>query len=1069
MITENKIREIADTVSVYQRGCAYFQQGLVRNLAEAATERYTAEVCGSQVYRVTVRLLQRSKIQRCACECPAYYQYEGACKHIVAVLKEIQAQQRAVENILSQSAGRSRLLSLYQDALKPERLEETLPIRLVPACHLQVTYQKVTAWLEFTIGRTRQYVLKGVEDFLQSILFEQRIVYGKEFVLEPPQAVFDEISQRLMEMMLSAYEDERSMKWGYSASGVAVQKKFMLAPSNLARFFTIMQEETFVLSVNGRRAETVHLEVGRPPIRIALKEDFGKGRISIGEDALLNLDPKFQYILYNGAVIYKVDPEFSACVKPLIQCLKEENGAEIAIGKEEVPEFFSTILPELEKVAPVKVDVMFMENFEILPLNPSIYLDREDDGIQARISFSYGERTLNPAVLEDEASKRDGKYLIRDAALEKQILFVFRQYGFAVEGDAYVQRDEEKSYDFLADALPKLADCAEIYYAEGFGNKEIKRMRHITAGIRINDENMLEMSLVQADFNLGELMEILSSYRLRKRYHRLKDGTFIPLEEEELETIADFMDQFSWKPGKAEETVKIPLAKAVYLDTLARDTQGLQLERSTAFKKMVQDIKEPMDVEAAVPESLRTVLRDYQKTGFKWLTTLARYGLGGILADDMGLGKTLQVIAFLLAEKPAARLPSLIVMPTSLLYNWLEEIERFAPELKAVVVSGTQPERAEKLGALEGTVIVLTTYNLLKRDIELYKALRFQYCFLDEAQHIKNPGTQNAKTVKQLKTQGYFALTGTPIENTLTELWSIFDFLMPGYLFTHQAFKRRFELPIVKNADRRAAKELHRYIAPFVLRRLKREVLKELPDKTESKMLGEMTEQQAKLYAGYFVQAQKEFEEELEKHGFARSQIKILSILTRLRQICCHPSLFLEDYMGGSGKLDMLREVVEGAVESGHRILIFSQFTSMLAILRDELTGMGIAYDYLDGQTPSLERMRLVKSFNSGETPVFLISLKAGGTGLNLTGADMVIHYDPWWNPAVEEQATDRAYRLGQKKNVQVLKFIMKDTIEENIFKLQQKKKGLIDQMIQPGETFVSKLSEEELRALFKR
>ena len=548
------------------------------------------------------------------------------------------------------------------------------------------------------------------------------------------------------------------------------------------------------------------------------------------------------------------------------------------------------------------------------------------------------------------------------------------------------------------------------------------------------------------------------------------------LGEQQLSALADFVENtgLAKKGARDGERALLPLSNAMYLDALARDDEdGLRLERSKNFRRIVRDIREPQDADTdvEVPETLAPVLRDYQVTGLSWLSSLAAYGLGGILADDMGLGKTLQVIAFLLAHRDEAAPPSLVVAPTSLVYNWLDEIERFAPELRARVIAGTKKEREAALASTgEDCDVLITTYNMLKRDIKEYAGRTFRYAFLDEAQHIKNPATQNAKAVKKLRAGGRFALTGTPIENTLTELWSIFDFLMPGYLLTHQSFKARYEVPIVREENPRALKNLRRHVEPFILRRLKKDVLKELPDKVERRMMCEMTPQQEKLYRAWLLQGQKEFRALLKERGLDGNRMKILALLTRLRQIACDPALFLEDYAGGSGKLDLLEEIVGEAVEGGHRLLIFSQFTTMLAHVGERLTRVGVPYLYLDGSTPSLERLRLVKEFNgSGRAPVFLISLKAGGTGLNLTGADMVIHCDPWWNPAVEDQATDRAYRLGQQKNVQVVKLITKDTIEEKIYKLQQRKKSLIDQMIQPGETFLTKLTDEEIAALFEK
>jgi SNF2 family DNA or RNA helicase len=346
--------------------------------------------------------------------------------------------------------------------------------------------------------------------------------------------------------------------------------------------------------------------------------------------------------------------------------------------------------------------------------------------------------------------------------------------------------------------------------------------------------------------------------------------------------------------------------------------------------------------------------------------------------------------------------------------------------------------------------------------------MEFSYIFVDEAQHIKNPSTLNAGSVKSLKAKGCFALTGTPIENTLTELWSVFDFVMPGYLMNHNKFMKKFESPIVKNDDKAALKMLSQFIKPFILRRLKKDVLKELPDKIESKAVAEMTVDQKKLYAAYLKKAQGEVAAEIKNNGIEKSKIKILAILTRLRQLCCHPATFIDNYKGGSGKLEVLTELIEDSIQSEHRMLIFSQFTSMLEIIGAELNRQNIPYFYLDGSTKAEDRLKMVNAYNSLEKPVFLISLKAGGTGLNLTAADIVIHFDPWWNPSVEDQATDRAYRIGQTKVVQVFKIVAKGTIEERILELQEKKKGLINSIIHAGENLVTQLSEKEIRNLFQ-
>jgi len=382
----------------------------------------------------------------------------------------------------------------------------------------------------------------------------------------------------------------------------------------------------------------------------------------------------------------------------------------------------------------------------------------------------------------------------------------------------------------------------------------------------------------------------------------------------------------------------------------------------------------------------------------------------------MGLGKTLQVITVLLAEKGITNYPSIVVAPTSLIYNWEKEIHKFAPQLNARVIAGTAGKRKE-LFAGENADVWITTYDMLKRDIELYTNINFKYIIADEAQNIKNPSTQNAKAIKLLMGEVRFALTGTPIENALSELWSIFDFVIPGYLYNATRFAKTYEAPILKDDDKDAATQLKRHIAPFILRRLKTDVLTELPPKIETTLYAEMLPEQKKMYTAYLLKAKGELDDIVNNGSFNNSRIDILSKLTRLRQICCHPAVFAEDYTGGSGKLNLTLTSIDNFLETGHRILIFSQFTSMLAIIRTRLEEQQIDYFYLDGATDSKERMNMAESFNDGEGKVFLISLKAGGSGLNLTGADVVLHYDPWWNPAVMDQASDRAHRIGQKKN----------------------------------------------------
>ncbi|MEG2800038.1 MAG: DEAD/DEAH box helicase, partial [Erysipelotrichaceae bacterium] len=490
-------------------------------------------------------------------------------------------------------------------------------------------------------------------------------------------------------------------------------------------------------------------------------------------------------------------------------------------------------------------------------------------------------------------------------------------------------------------------------------------------------------------------------------------------------------------------------------------------ERDHGFKDIIKSIKNIQDSDYEVPANQKDILRNYQKTGFRWLKTMAVYGFGGILADDMGIGKTLQVITLLEDQKQCEPgTISLVVCPSSLILNWESEIRKFSSSLTSIIISGHSEERLKQIKKIKDYDIVITSYDYLKRDIEAFEGFEFTYQFIDEAQYIKNHNTKNAQSVKQIKSKHRFALTGTPIENSLAELWSIFDYLMPGYLFNYAYFKKEYEVAIVKDHDMQALASLKRLVEPFILRRVKKDVLKELPEKVERTLLVDLNDETRKLYNANVALIKKDLSS-ISKQKFNSSHIMILSMLTRLRQLCCDPRLIYDNYQDGSAKLDACMELIQTCLQAHKKILIFSQFTSLLSILEKELEKETIPYYLLKGSTPKLQRQHLVNSFNANQIPVFLISLKAGGTGLNLTGAEVVIHFDPWWNISTQNQATDRAYRIGQHNNVQVFKLITKDTIEERIMELQSKKQSLSDSIINNNEGIINQMSLDEILDLF--
>lgn len=580
----------------------------------------------------------------------------------------------------------------------------------------------------------------------------------------------------------------------------------------------------------------------------------------------------------------------------------------------------------------------------------------------------------------------------------------------------------------------------------------------------------LQLTLLDDKMPLTDLSGIMQALRDHKRYFRLKDGAFLDLDgldtwQELADMLADVSEEEQGEATQGAAPDEAPV-------------MTLRAYRTAYMVGLLEACKLPVAIDAEVeasakalsgggdpcPESLSHILRPYQVRGFQWMQALYRLHMGGVLADDMGLGKTLQVIATILwAKSLEGEEPTLVVAPTSLVYNWQAELCRFAPELTCVVMEGNQRSRIIRWTELKkrrDVDVIITSYPLLRRDINIIGETPFRFIVLDEAQHIKNPQSLAATAASRLVGRTRLALTGTPMENNPGELWSIFNFVLPGYLAPLAQFMRR-------HGDGSGADVLRQRIRPFLLRRLKNDVLPELPDKIESRVLAEMPQAQREVYAAAVLQLRERVEHVLKGKGLGRGRMEVLSAITQLRQICCHPSLVMERYEGSSGKLDALMELLDDALSSGRRALLFSQFTAMLSILRARLHAAGYTTMYLDGKTPAGQRMELVNRYNEGEGQVFLISLKAGGAGLNLTGADTVIHYDPWWNPAAEDQATDRAHRIGQKQVVQVIRLITRGTIEEQVARLSERKRALFDAVVTAGEQMPSDMTEAEIMALF--
>ena len=558
----------------------------------------------------------------------------------------------------------------------------------------------------------------------------------------------------------------------------------------------------------------------------------------------------------------------------------------------------------------------------------------------------------------------------------------------------------------------------------------------------------------------AEFADILRAFKEKRKFYKLKNDSFVNFADEKVKDFFTLAETLSLDNNMDENRIRIHRNRAAFINEAIESGNMSYIDGKEIVSHISNKLKTIKEVNYSIPAKLNAKLRDYQITGYNWFKTLSHYEFGGILADEMGLGKTIQTITFLLSEKENNK-KSLIVTPTSLIYNWKSEFENFAPSMRIAVLHGSKEERIEIMENIESYDVILTTYGTLKNDYEWYNDKEFDYCIIDEAQHIKNPQSISSETVKEIKAKVKFALTGTPIENNLLELWSIFDFVMPGYLYNKNRFQERFI------GTREGTVALKKMIQPFILRRLKKNVMMELPDKIEKKYYVEMNEEQKKVYSSYIA----DIKEKMNDKDINKDKITIFSYLTKLRQLCLDPSVIVEGYNGGSSKIDTALSIVCDAIDAERKILLFSQFTSVLDNIKKTLKENNIDYYYLDGATKAQERIKLVNDFNSkDDVSVFLISLKAGGTGLNLTSADMVIHFDPWWNPAIEDQATDRAHRFGQKSNVEVIKLIAKGTIEEKIIKLQDDKKEVIGEVMNgdyKNGSLLGTLSEEEIKELF--
>jgi len=765
---------------------------------------------------------------------------------------------------------------------------------------------------------------------------------------------------------------------------------------------------------------------------------------------------------------------------------------EITIPEPLFGTFIENALPVLRQYAEVANPSM-IERFVTLPFVEEIkgrceinYLNGE---LEAKLFFIYGcyeiPAALNQLSYEDVARfvGKEG-ILARNLVEERRIIEeIFEDFLYEDKEGIFRVKSEKKIVEFMTEVVPqnqhKIAFKCPENLSEQFIYDESSFELSLFESERIDTYNVeLKVNGYLKGTSLDLLWECLAS---KKRYLELQVpgkakskslARILVLDLEKISPLIQIFDEVG--VSKLDNSVEEkPLWSLTTIQSSLFKSLPIKFKMSARLQQIQKQLLgECAFIAQAIPKEIQATLRTYQLEGVHWLERLRKMHLGGILADDMGLGKTLQaIIAITQSKEESGSIPSLIVCPTSLVYNWKEEFHKFNPNLQAIVVDGTPEKRKKALKAVREVDIVITSYNLLQKDVDIYKEIFFNYVVLDEAQHIKNRGTRNAKSVKMIQASHRLILTGTPIENSLEELWSLFDFLMPGLLSSYDRFVEKYirKLAAAGPAPSDNLETLKKKVSPFILRRMKEDVLQDLPPVSEILYHCHLTDKQKELYQSYAASAKEELSRLVKKEGFDKIQIHVLATLTRLKQICCHPAIFAKDApeSGDSAKYDMLMELLPSLIEGKHKTVIFSQYTKMLTIMREDLKQLGIPFAYLDGS--SKNRLEIVKQFNEDQKIlVFLVSLKAGGSGLNLTGADTVIHYDMWWNPAVENQATDRVHRLGQKRSVSSYKLVTLNTIEEKILNLQNRKKGLVKKVISSDDEAISKLTWEEVLELLQ-
>ncbi len=913
--------------------------------------------------------------------------------------------------------------NLVDNIKKNEVIRTKEFIHLTPIFEVYSNDTEQEVEMSFKIGMNKSYVIKNISDFVNRVKNNIVFQYGKDLSIEHSLENFDEESLFIIKFLESICVncDEYDNK---------ISRTIKVSPSFIDELFEKYNYQTVLVKDNGKTLNCV-VTTNKFEPNIEIKNDVLKLE---NNDFELIYGNKYDYICDGSSIkIY----DASLDMRKLLRFCYLNPNFNLKYVKND---FLEQVYTRLDN--DIKVDEEFKKAVKKVELHIDSYFSMVDNLIQCESLFFIDDVKVDENTLDTN----NYKYVKYKTILEK--------FGF-VDNKL---TDEQNIMLFLSSNLSELKKISDVYLSDDIKRIQVVKFNKPRPYLGY-DTNMLSICIKNFSYSNEELYKILQAIKKKKRFVMLNKDVIIDIDKENAKALLQSINDFSLDEKKLSETQHVPLYYS--LKMLNETDEYSQYEMDDFLRKILNDIANYKKSNYKVPSKLDNILRDYQVDGFKWMKVLCSYNFSGILADDMGLGKTLQIIALIMDS--TVKKPSLIVCPKSLSYNWLAEFNKWDEDEEVKLIYGLASERSEILSNIKSNekVIYITSYDSLKNDLDLYKKLNFEFIILDEAQSIKNHTTLKAQSVKQLKSKHKFVLTGTPIENSIIDLWSIFDFLMPNYLYNYNNFKHIYENEIVVNKNASVKDNLVKKITPFILRRTKAEVLKDLPEKIETIQYVTMNEDTKKYYEAELLKLRDMVDDPTKK-------MQMLASFTRLRQLCVDPSLYIDDYNGSSPKIELIMNLISDYISDNHKIIIFSQFTSAFDKLENLLKDANIDYFILTGKTSASNRVKMADIFNdaSSSQKVFLVSLKAGGTGLNLVGADIVIHLDPWWNVAAENQATDRAHRIGQKNVVNVIKIVCLDSIEQKVIELQNMKKEIIANIIADNDDNIQKLSSEDLKIL---